>query len=133
MTYLKNSKIQEWAMSNHHKIDYVEFPAKDMYKTKIFFAKAFAWKFEDYGPEYCAFSSSGLNGGFFKSDRTSSTEQGSVLVVLYSENLEATLETVEQCGGTIVKSIFEFPGGRRFHFADPNGNEFAVWSDKGGS
>ncbi len=118
-------------MSKHHKIDYVEFPAKDMYKTKLFFAKAFEWQFEDYGQEYCAFSSSGLDGGFFKSDQSCVTSQGSVLVVLYSEDLEATSQTIQQCGGTIVKSIFEFPGGRRFHFADPNGNEFAVWSDKG--
>ena len=117
-------------MSKHHKIDYVEFPSKDMYKTKMFFAKAFDWKFQDYGTEYCAFSGAGIDGGFFKSDRVCSTESGSVLIVLYSETLEETLTIVEEAGGKVIKSIFEFPGGRRIHFADPNGNEFAVWSDK---
>jgi len=117
-------------MSEHHKIDYVEFPAKDMYKTKMFFAKAFDWKFQDYGTEYCAFSSAGMNGGFFKSDLVCSTKNGSVLIVLYSDTLEKTVSIVKDAGGKIIKEIFEFPGGRRFHFADPNGNEFAVWSDK---
>jgi len=117
-------------MSNHHKIDYVEFPAKDMYKTKMFFSKAFNWTFQDYGVEYCAFFDSGISGGFFKSNLVSSAESGSALIVLYSENLETTQATIEECGGKVVKPIFEFPGGRRFHFADPSGNEFAVWSDK---
>jgi uncharacterized protein len=115
---------------NHHKIDYVEFPAKDMYKTKMFFAEAFGWKFQDYGTEYCAFFESGLQGGFFKSDKVSSTENGSVLIVLYSNSLEISEKKILSAGGKIVKSIFEFPGGRRFHFSDPNGNEFALWSDK---
>jgi len=117
-------------MSHHHKINYVEFPAKDMYKTKMFFAKAFGWKFQDYGTEYCAFSSAGIDGGFFKSSLVSESKTGSVLIVLYSEHLESSIKDIEQAGGKIVKEIFEFPGGRRFHFADPNGNEFAVWSDK---
>ncbi len=117
-------------MSNHHKIDYLEFPAKDMYQTKLFFAKVFGWQFEDYGADYCAFSDSGLAGGFFKSQQSSSTQNGAVLVVLYSELLEQTKSIIEQNGGTIIKSTFDFPGGKRFHFADPNGNEFAVWSDK---
>ncbi len=117
-------------MTNHHKINYVEFPAKNMYKTKMFFAKAFGWKFQDYGVEYCAFFGAGIDGGFFKSDRNSSTDNGSALIVLYSDSLETTQQIVEDAGGTIKKAIFEFPGGRRFHFGDPNGNEFAVWSDK---
>lgn len=117
-------------MSNHHKINYVEFPAKDMYKTKMFFAKAFNWQFQDYGLEYCAFFGAGIDGGFYKSDQNSSTDNGSVLIVLYSENLTETQKIVEEVGGSIIKAIFEFPGGRRFHFGDPNGNEFAVWSDK---
>ncbi len=117
-------------MSIHHKINYVEFPAKDMYKTKMFFAKVFNWKFQDYGTEYCAILESGIDGGFFKSDLACSSENGSALIVMYSETLEETLSSVEDAGGKIIKAIFDFPGGRRFHFADPNGNEFAVWSDK---
>jgi len=117
-------------MSNHHKINYVEFPAKNMYKTKMFFAEVFGWKFQDYGPEYCAFFESGMDGGFFKSDQVCNADAGSTLIVLYSDNLEQSQEAIEQAGGSIKKAIFEFPGGKRFHFCDPNGNEFAAWSDK---
>lgn len=117
-------------MNIHEKINYVEFPAKDIENTKTFFSNAFGWTFTDFGPEYTAFSDEGIDGGFFKSDLTSSTENGSALIVFYSENLEQTQENIETADGTIVKPIFSFPGGRRFHFCDPNGNEYAVWSDK---
>jgi predicted enzyme related to lactoylglutathione lyase len=117
-------------MSNHQKISYVEFPCRDLLATKKFFAEVFDWSFEDYGPEYTAFSNSGLEGGFFKSSQQATTDTGSALVVLYSSNLEATLADVQEAGGTISKSIFEFPGGRRFHFTEPSGNELAVWSDQ---
>ncbi len=117
-------------MSNHEKINYIEIPAKDLDKTRIFFSSVFGWKFEDYGPEYTAFFNSGLNGGFYKSELTVSTEQGSALIVLYSDQLEATQQKIVDGGGSVIKAIFSFPGGRRFHFNDPNGNEYAVWSDK---
>jgi len=117
-------------MSHHHKIDYVEFPAKDMYKTKMFFADVFGWKFQDYGTEYCSFSDAGIDGGFFKSKLTASSREGGSLIVFYSDSLEKTEEKILQAGGSIIEPIFQFPGGRRFHFGDPNGNEFAVWSDK---
>ncbi|VAW99652.1 Glyoxalase family protein [hydrothermal vent metagenome] len=118
-------------MSNHEKINYVEFPAKNIESVKSFFTKVFNWKFVDYGPEYSAFENAGLNGGFYKSDLVSSTQNGSGLVVFYSNELEATQAKIEQAGGHIEKPIFSFPGGRRFHFCDPNGNEYAVWSDIG--
>ena len=118
-------------MNEHEKINYLEFPAHDMTATKAFFAKVFGWVFEDYGPEYVAFSSAGVDGGFYLSQRHASTESGSVLVVFYSEALEETMEKIKSAGGEIVKPVFHFPGGRRFHFVDPNKNEFAVWSDKG--
>ncbi|MCF6193359.1 MAG: VOC family protein, partial [Kangiellaceae bacterium] len=92
--------------------------------------KVFGWKFQDYGPEYCSFFESGMDGGFFKSDQVSYANEGSVLVVLYSDDLERTQKTVVSAGGRIKKRTFEFPGGKRFHFSDPNGNEFAVWSDQ---
>ncbi len=117
-------------MPKHEKINYLEFPAKDLEATKAFFSVAFNWSFTDYGPEYTAFMDEGLDGGFFKSDLSVSTEKGSVLVVFYSETLEATQSKIEKAGGAIIKPVFSFPGGRRFHFSDPNGNEFAVWSDK---
>ncbi|MCG7497996.1 VOC family protein [Vibrio sp. Of7-15] len=117
-------------MNNTEKISYVEFPAKDLEVTKAFFSQAFGWEFVDYGPEYTCFSKQGIDGGFFKSDQSTSTHNGSALVVLYSGNLEQTQAKIMQAGGTIVREVFSFPGGRRFHFSDPNGNEYAVWSDK---
>lgn len=116
-------------MSVHEKIDYVEFPAKDLAATKLFFNTVFGWSFEDYGPEYIAFSNQGLDGGFFLSSKVSSAESGSALIVFYSDNLEQTQAKIEQAGGSILKPIYDFPGGRRFHFSDPNGNEYAVWSN----
>ena len=116
-------------MNEHEKINYVEFPAKDIEATKTFFTAAFGWSFVDYGPDYTSFSDEGVNGGFFKSDLVASTANGSALVVLYSEDLEQSQSSIENAGGSIIKPIFSFPGGRRFHFGDPNGNEYAVWSD----
>jgi len=116
-------------MNDHEKINYVEFPARDLEKTKAFFNTVFGWTFVDYGPEYAAFADEGVDGGFFKSDLSVSTDNGSALVVFYSKDLEQTLTKIEAAGGSIIKPIFSFPGGRRFHFGDPNGNEYAVWSD----
>lgn len=118
-------------MTEHLKLSYVEFPAKNIPATKAFFQAVFHWSFKDYGPEYSSFTNAGLKGGFFKSELASSTKLGAALVVLYSETLELTLREIEQAGGEIVKPIFSFPGGRRFHFVEPSGNEFAVWSDVG--
>ncbi|RVU85807.1 VOC family protein [Leucothrix sargassi] len=116
-------------MNQHGKVNYIEFTARDMEATKAFFAAVFEWEYEDYGPEYTAFSNAGIDGGFYKSDLVSNADNGSMLVVFYSDALEATQAKVEQAGGEIVKPIFSFPGGRRFHFADPSGNEFAVWGE----
>ncbi|NOX77244.1 MAG: VOC family protein [Gammaproteobacteria bacterium] len=116
-------------MNKHEKINYVEFPAKDIGVVKHFFSAVFGWDFVDYGPEYAAFSNEGLDGGFFKSESTATIEKGSALIVFYSRELGATQSKIEAAGGSIVKPVFSFPGGRRFHFCDPNGNEYAVWSD----
>ncbi len=116
-------------MSTDNKIDYIELPAKDLDLAKSFYSNTFGWSFEDYGPEYCAFNDGRLDGGFFKSDRSVSVASGSALVVLYASDLEAILSKVTAQGGTIIREIFSFPGGRRFHFADLNGNELAIWSD----
>ena len=117
-------------MLQHEKINYVEFPASDLEATKAFFENVFAWTFTDYGPTYTAFADQGLDGGFFQSEKSASTENGSALIVFYSETLEQTMEKAMGAGASIVKDIFSFPGGRRFHFTEPSGNEFAVWSDK---
>ncbi len=116
-------------MNKHEKINYVEFPAKDIEAAKAFFSTVFGWSFVDYGPEYSSFSNAGLEGGFYKSDLSSSTDKGAALVVFFSQELEKTRSKIEKAGGKIIKPIFSFPGGRRFHFTDPNGNEYAVWSD----
>lgn len=116
-------------MNQNGKINYVEIPSRDIEATKGFFAAAFGWSFVDYGPEYVAVVDAGLDGGFYLSDKIATTDQGSVLVVLYSNDLAGALESVKSAGGEIVKDIFSFPGGRRFHFSDPSGNEYAVWSE----
>lgn len=116
-------------MPEHEKINYVEYPSSDLQATKSFFASVFGWDFQDYGPEYTAFSGEGLDGGFYKSELRARAVDGSALVVFYSEDLEVTMSKIEGAGGEIIKPIFSFPGGRRFHFCEPSGNEFAVWSD----
>ncbi len=117
-------------MSNHEKINYIELPAKDIAATKTFYEKSFGWGFVDYGDEYVSITEAGIDGGFYKTDVSASYDRGSALVVLFSDTLEQTQEKILAAGGTIAKPTFSFPGGRRFHFYDPNGNELAVWSDK---
>lgn len=113
----------------HQKIDYLELPAKNIAMAKTFFSSVFDWSFIDYGPDYTCFQQAGIQGGFFKSDLTVSAQSGSVLIVIYSSDLLATQVKIEQAGGSIIKPLFRFPGGQRFHFVDPNGNEYSVWSD----
>ncbi len=113
-------------MNTHHNINYIEFQAKDLPSVQKFYEAVFGWSFTSYGPDYVAFTDGSLEGGFFKG--TPSAE-GNPLVIIYSSNLEASETAVIQHGGTIVKPIFPFPGGRRFHFTDPEGNQLAVWSD----
>ncbi|WP_258240192.1 VOC family protein [Pseudidiomarina homiensis] len=110
-------------------INYIELPATNLAATKKFFTEAFDWSFVDYGPDYAAIQGAGLDGGFYTSELSATTAQGSALVVLYSPKLEQAQQQVEQAGGTVIKPIFEFPGGRRFHFTCPSGNEYAIWSE----
>ena len=112
--------------SNDGRMDYVEFPGADIVKTKSFYGEVFGWKFTDYGPDYASFEDGRLAGGFSKERRTI---QGGALIVIYARDLEATEASVRRAGGKISKDTFSFPGGRRFHFIDPNGNELAVWSE----
>ena|SRR5690606_11071046 len=116
-------------MATDRTIDYLELPARDLDAVKAFYSTAFGWTFVDYGPDYCAFNDGRLDGGFFRSELSSSTANGAALAVLYADDLESTLRRVTESGGSILKPIYAFPGGRRFHFADPAGNELAVWSE----
>jgi predicted enzyme related to lactoylglutathione lyase len=109
------------------RIDYIELPTVDLIEAKRFYREVFGWKFVDYGPEYTSFNDGRLDGGFRKEPIV---QRGGPLIIIYSINLELIKDKVKSAGGTIVKDIFEFPGGRRFHFADPSGNELAIWSDK---
>jgi len=111
-------------------IDYLELPANDLAKVKLFYQQVFQWKFTDYGPEYSAFSTEKLDGGFNLSKKSSTTVNGGALIVFYDENLAKLEQKIIQAGGTIIKEKFSFPGGARFHFTDPCGNELAVWSEK---
>ena len=113
-------------MKNNN-INYIEFKSHNIQETKSFYTNAFSWKFTDYGPNYIAFSESGLDGGF----EFSSTEIiNGALIVLYFDDLETIKKRIVSFGGKISVDTFDFPGGKRFQFLDPSGNELAVWSDK---
>ncbi len=109
-------------------VNYLELPAMDFDAIEAFYTKIFHWTFTDYGPEYRAFNDGQLDGGFYRSERQSNPENGATLIVFLSDELEVIKDKIIKAGGSIVKDIFEFPGGRRFQFMDPHGNELAVWS-----
>lgn len=115
-------------MSTNNHIDYIEFPLRDNAGTKAFYSKVFGWEFTDWGDAYISFAGAGIDGGFNGVDNAEIVKPG-VLPVLYTDDLENKLAEVEAAGGTIIKPIYSFPGGRRFHFHDPNGTELAVWSE----
>src|ERR1035438_8291229 len=98
---------------NDRRVDYIEFPATDISATKRFYHDAFGWTFQDYGPEYTSFVDGRLSGGFWTAPKV---QAGGALIVIYASDLEGTEEKVKAAGGNIVKPIFPFPGGRRFHF-----------------
>lgn len=107
-------------------INYIEFTVADTARSKAFYGSAFDWTFTDYGPNYCEFSDGHMKGGF---NASAPATPGGPLIVLYGSNLADILGRIESAGGTIVKPIYNFPGGRRFHFTDPDGYELAVWSE----
>ncbi len=119
--------MSDAAVHTHHAIDYIEFTSADLAATKAFYTAAFGWQFNDYGPEYCGIVGNGGEMGGIHQNPQASRGSG-VLVVLFSDDLEASHAAVVAAGGEIVKDTFDFPGGRRFHFRDPSGNELAVWA-----
>jgi predicted enzyme related to lactoylglutathione lyase len=119
--------------NNNHRIDYVEFSVGDIGRARSFYGDAFGWSFKDYGPSYCEFSDGRLTGGFAlggDGNPGGPIKAGGALVVLFANDLADTQRRIEAAGGRILKPAYSFPGGRRFHFADPDGYELAVWSDK---
>ncbi|MDA3628665.1 VOC family protein [Saccharopolyspora sp. WRP15-2] len=112
----------------HHALDYIEIGVDDFAAAKAFYGSAFGWTFTDYGPgpAYVGINGSGGEvGGFRLTDEVSA---GGPLVLLYSDDLDASAQAVRDAGGSVVRGPYEFPGGRRFHFHDPAGNELGVWS-----
>ena len=116
--------------STHHEIDYVEFTVRDLAAAKRFYSTAFGWQFNDYGPEYAGIK--GERGEVGGLHQTAEPRTGGPLVILYSKDLEKTLAAVRSAGGKIVREPFAFPGGWRFQFTDPSGNELGVWSEAAG-
>ena len=115
------------ARSDHdRRVDYIEFGATDIPRTRRFYERVFGWQFEDYGPAYISFQDGRLSGGF---TGDAPVRPANPLVVIYAVALDQVEARIRAEGGTIVRETYEFPGGRRFHFTDPSGNELAVWSD----
>ena len=110
------------------RVDYVEFAVTDLDAAEAFYGGVFGWAFQDWGPEYRSFADGRLNGGFRPEDEV---QRGGPLVIMYAVDLEAVEAAVIEHGGEIVVPIFSFPGGRRFQFLDPFGNELGVWTDQG--
>ncbi|MCP3801139.1 VOC family protein [Allokutzneria sp. A3M-2-11 16] len=118
-------------MHQHHAIDYIEFTVTDLAEAKRFYGEAFDWQFTDYGPGYAGIRSSRAGsppevGGLRQDERV---RAGGPLVLLFSADLERSVEAVTKAGGTVTAGPYDFPGGRRFHFTDPSGNELGVWAE----
>lgn len=113
----------------NHQIDNIEFNVADIARSKAFYGEAFGWTFTDYGPSYTEFSDGRLTGGFTTGEEV---RPGGPLVILYADDLAEAQRRVEAAGAgagaVISRAVFAFPGGRRFHFTDPDGYELAVWS-----
>ncbi len=113
--------------ASQHRIDYVEFPATDLARVRSFYERIFNWKFTGYGPDYESFEDGRIAGGFCRTDTAGAARP---LVVIYAEDLAEMQDRIRAAGGAVVRETFSFPGGRRFHFTDPSGNELSVWSDR---
>lgn len=102
---------------------YVEIPSANLDASKAFYQKAFGWALTDFGPSYSSTMTLTVNIGL-QGDAADATR--APLAVLEVPDLEAALRAVTQAGGAVTRPIFSFPGGRRFQFRDPGGNELAV-------
>lgn len=113
------------ATGNNHQIDNIEFNVADIARSKRFYGDAFGWSFTDYGPTYTEFTDGRIKGGFTTGEPV---RPGGALVILYADDLADAQRRVTAAGGRISRKAFDFPGGRRFHFADLDGYELAVWT-----
>ncbi len=113
---------------NHHQINYIELVSTDLAASKEFYGKVFGWEFQDWGETYVSFNGAGIDGGFDLNPPNKKPSRDGTLVILYSHDLAASEQAVKDAGGEICIETFEFPGGSRFHFLDPSGNELAIWT-----
>ncbi len=113
----------------HHALDYIELRVTDLAATRRFYEAAFGWQFNDYGPAYSGIRAPDGEGEVGGLDATTAPTPGGPLVLLFSDDLDASVAAVRAAGGEVVAEPYEFPGGRRFHFADPSGNELGVWAE----
>lgn len=122
---------QQAPLHRHHHINYIELAVLDLVKAKAFYAEAFGWTFTDYGPEYAGICDLAVEGGEIGGLRLAEdVHAGGPLVLLFSDDLDASVTSVLAAGGRIATGPYEFPGGRRFHFTDPSGNELGVWAKR---
>lgn len=117
-------------MKKRGAIDYIELPARDLSATKKFFTQVFEWTFSDYGQDYTCFHGAGIDGGIYRAGMSANVDNGNPLLVFYDQDLQAAMDRITQAGGNIKRPPYDFPGGSRFHFTDPSGNEYAVWSEQ---
>jgi uncharacterized protein len=125
--------MPEASPHTHHAIDYIEISVTDLEQAKLFYGSAFGWEFNDYGPRYAGIKSpdrppASEVGGLALAD---DVRTGGPFVLLFSDDLDASVAAVEAAGGRVVDGPYDFPGGRRFHFHDPSGNELGVWAEAG--
>jgi predicted enzyme related to lactoylglutathione lyase len=109
------------------RFDYVELPTAALDDSIRFYEAAFGWTLERFGPSYAATTTGDTDVGL-QADPADAPK--APLPVIQAEDIEAAASAVGAAGGDIIKPIFSFPGGPRFHFRDPGGNEVAVWSKR---
>jgi predicted enzyme related to lactoylglutathione lyase len=105
------------------RIDYIEFPSSDRARTSAFLNAAFGWGIVSYGPDYDGLSDAGIDGGVDQAKE----KVAATMAVIRTDDLDAAEARVRAAGGAITREQFDFPGGRRFHFREPGGNEMAVY------
>lgn len=118
------------AVDKENRIDHIEIPCTELETSRLFFEKVFRWEFISYGNDYILSENGGLQMVLYRSERSFTYERGAPLMVIYRDNLKKAEHDIVEFGGSITQPLFSFPGGSRFHFTDPSGNEFAVWSEK---
>lgn len=115
--------------TTHHTLSYIEFGVTDLAATRAFYESAFGWTFNDYGPHYAGIRAASGDGEVGGLNPQAEPSDAGPLVLLVSDDVDASVTAVEAAGGTIVAGPYEFPGGRRFEFTDPSGNRLGVFSD----